>query len=304
MLSRPAVNASRVVLTASTAREWNLPPLNTLFDAGKSVTSDLSKSERETLKAIYRHTRRQGQEGPVDEPREAHTGDLAETLGVSPGTVTAAVKRLAERGLVDHRPYHGVRFSPAGRRAAVSSIRRHRIVERFLADMLGYAWNEADRLATSFEHELPDEVEERLFVALNRPTACPHGFPIPEAEEDDIPAMPPLYDLEAGDRAEIAVPGSTDPAVVSFLDELGVRPGVMVEIREKHPFDGPVVLRVEGNDRTLGERIARQIYVRKISGTGRPVRGRTVGNKKSGRAARPKDGQEQGGDRNMEEQPR
>jgi DtxR family Mn-dependent transcriptional regulator len=145
--------------------------------------------------------------------------------------------------------------------------------------MPGYAWNEADRLATSFEHELPDEVEERLFVALNRPTACPHGFPIPEAEEDDIPAMPPLYDLEAGDLAEIAVPGSTDPAVVSFLDELGVRPGVMVEVREKHPFDGPVVLRVEGNDRTLGERIARQIFVRKL-----PTNG-----KKGGRAAaRPK----------------
>jgi DtxR family Mn-dependent transcriptional regulator len=232
------------------------------------LTSDLSKSERETLKAIYRHSRANSPDTPTDPPREAHTGDLADTLGVSPGTVTATVKRLAERGLVDHRPYHGVTFTPSGRRAAVASIRRHRIVERFLADMLGYAWNEADRLATSFEHELPDEVEERLFVALNRPTACPHGFPIPDAEQDDIPAMPPLYDLEAGDVAEVAVPGSTDPEVVSFLDELGVRPGVLVEIREKHPFDGPVVLRIDGNDRTLGERIARQIYVRKLSGNG------------------------------------
>jgi DtxR family Mn-dependent transcriptional regulator len=232
------------------------------------LASDLSKSERETLKAIYRHSRSHGPDAPADQQREAHTGDLAETLGVSPGTVTATVKRLAERGLVDHKPYHGVTFTPAGRRAAVASIRRHRIVERFLADMLGYAWNEADRLATSFEHELPDEVEERLFIALNRPTACPHGFPIPEAEQDDIPAMPPLYDLEAGDVAEIAVPGSTDPEVVSFLDELGVRPGVLVEVLEKHPFDGPVVLRVDGHDRTLGERIARQIYVRKVSGNG------------------------------------
>jgi DtxR family transcriptional regulator, Mn-dependent transcriptional regulator len=256
------------VLTGSTAAEWNLSPLKTLFNAGKFVTSDLSKSERETLKAIYRHTRPQHPDAATEEPREAHTGDLAETLGVSPGTVTATVKRLAERDLVDHRPYHGVRFTAEGRRAAVASIRRHRIVERFLADMLGYAWNEADRLATSFEHELPDEVEERLFVALNRPKTCPHGFPIPDSEGDHIPAMPPLYDLEAGDVAEIAVPGSTDPAVVSFLDELGVRPGVMVEVREKHPFDGPLVLRVDGKDRTLGERIARQIFVRKVSGNG------------------------------------
>lgn len=219
------------------------------------MIADLSKSEREALKAIYRRTR---------DHAEAHTGDLAETLGVSPGTVTATVKRLADRGLVDHRPYHGVRFTDAGRRAAVSSIRRHRIVERFLSDMLGYAWNEADRLATSFEHDLPDEVEDRIYTALNRPATCPHGFPIPAPEQDEIPAMPPLYDLVAGDVAEIAVPGSTDPEVVTFLDELGVRPGVLVEVREKHPFDGPVVLRVGGEDRTLGERIARQIFVRKI----------------------------------------
>ena len=227
------------------------------------MIDDLSKSERETLKAIYRHTQ--------DQP-DAHTGDLAETLGVTPGTVTAAVKRLADRGLVDHRPYHGVRFTPRGRRLAVSAIRRHRIVERFLADMLGYPWNEADRLAPTFEHDLPDEVTDRLFVALNRPTTCPHGFPIPEPEQDEIPALPPLYELAPGDVAEIAVPGSIDPEVVRFLEGLGVRPGVEIEVREKHPFDGPVVLRVAGEDRTLGERIARQIFVQRIDKPGAGTR--------------------------------
>jgi DtxR family Mn-dependent transcriptional regulator len=228
------------------------------------MTIELSKSEREMLKAIYRSTKGES---------EAHTGDLADSLGVSPGTVTAAVKRLAERSLVDHRPYHGVRFTLDGRKAAIALIRRHRIVERFLADMLGYAWNEADRLATAFEHDLPDEVEDRLFTALNRPPTCPHGFPIPEPEQAELPDMPPLYDLETGDLAEVAVPGSTDPEVVSFLEDLGVRPGVLVEVREKHPFDGPVVIRVEGKDRTLGERVARQIFVRKASppGDGTPV---------------------------------
>ncbi len=220
------------------------------------MINDLTKSEQETLKAIYRHTQ--------DQP-EAHTGVLAETLGVTPGTVTAAVKRLADRGLVDHRPYHGVRFTRPGRRLAVAAIRRHRIVERFLADMLGYPWNEADRLAPTFEHDLPDEVTDRLFVALNRPTTCPHGFPIPEPAQDEIPALPPLYELEAGDVAEVAVPGSTEPDVVRFLDGLGVRPGVEIEVREKHPFDGPIVLRVAGEDRTLGERVARQIFVQPIS---------------------------------------
>ena len=193
----------------------------------------------------------------------AHTGTLAERLGLAPGTVTATVKRLADRGLVDHEPYHGVELTTAGRRLAIAAIRRHRIVERFLADMLGYAWNEADRLATNFEHELPQEVEDRLFVALDRPATCPHGFPIPAKETADIPEMPPLYALEPGDMAVVAVPGSTDPEIVEFLGTLGLRPGVRVEVKEKHPFDGPLVLRVDGKDRTLGATVANQVFVQR-----------------------------------------
>jgi DtxR family Mn-dependent transcriptional regulator len=214
----------------------------------------LSNFDRELLKAIYRLTRKSS---------FAHTGDLAESLAVSPGTVTATIKRLAERRLLEHRPYRGVELTAAGRRQAMAVIRRHRIVERFLADMLGYAWNEADRLAGAFEHELPQEVEERLFVALHRPATCPHGFPIPEPDVVDIPDMPPLYALQPGDVAIVAVPGSTDPDVVEFLETLGLTPGVTVEVREKHPFEGPLVLRVNGHDRTIGERVASQIFVKK-----------------------------------------
>jgi DtxR family Mn-dependent transcriptional regulator len=152
---------------------------------------------------------------------------------------------VAERRLADHTPYKGVELTVVGRRLAVGAIRRHRVVERFLSDMLGYAWNEADRLAPVFEHDLPEEVLERLFVALHRPTTCPHGFPIPEP----------------GDVAVVAVPGSTDQALVDFLETLGLRPGVSVEVREKHPFDGPLVLAVAGCDRTISQRIAQQIFV-------------------------------------------
>src|ERR671915_798268 len=201
--------------------------------------------------------------GPRPPRAAAHTGALAESLGVSPGTATSAVKRLAEAGLLEHIPYRGVELTARGRRMAVAAIRRHRIVERFLADMLGYAWNEADRLAGSFEHELPQEVEDRIYVALNRPTTCPHGFPIPDQDVGDIPEMPPLYALEPGDIAEVAVPGSTDPEIVEFLDTLGLRPGVRVEVKEKHPFDGPLVLQVDGRERTISQKVAIQIYVRK-----------------------------------------
>ncbi|MDP9074622.1 MAG: metal-dependent transcriptional regulator [Actinomycetota bacterium] len=217
----------------------------------------LTKSERETLKAIYRQT-----SGPHG-GSAAHTGDLAEALGVTPGTMTSVVKRLADRGLADYTRYRGVELTTLGRRTAMAVIRRHRIVERFLSDMLGYAWNEADRLAPSFEHELPQEVEDRLFVALHRPSTCPHGFPIPAPEVADLPEMPTLYALLPGDVAVVAMSGSTDPDMIAFLDTLGLRPGVEVEVREKHPFDGPLVVRVDGNDRTLGQRVAQQIFVRK-----------------------------------------
>ena len=180
--------------------------------------------------------------------------------------MTATVKRLADRGLAVHTPYRGVELTETGRRLAMAVVRRHRIVERFLADMLGYSWSEADRLAPTFEHQLPKEVEDRLFVALDRPATCPHGFPIPGREADNLPEMPSLYDLEAGDRAVVALPGSTDPDVAIFLDGLGVRPGVEVEVREKHPFDGPLVVSVDGKDRTIGEKVARQILVRSTPG--------------------------------------
>ena len=211
-----------------------------------------TKSEREALKAIYRLTR---------DGAEASTGALADALGLTAGTVTATLKRLGEQGFVDYRPYRGVALSDVGGRVAIAAIRRHRIVERFLADMLGYAWNEADRFATAFEHDLPEEVLERLFVALHRPQTCPHGFPIPAPEVDAIPATPDLYSLEPGAEALVAVPGRTDPAVIEFLETLGLRPGVHVQVVEKHPFDGPLVLTVDGLERTLGASLARQIFV-------------------------------------------
>ena len=138
---------------------------------------DINPAESETLKSVYRLA---GPEGV------ARSGDLAEALAISPAAVTARLKKLDERGFLEHRPYQGVSLTKAGRLAAVAAIRRHRIVERFLSDMLGYAWDQADRLAVTFEHALPSEVVQRMYSALDRPATCPHGFPIPEAEAEEV----------------------------------------------------------------------------------------------------------------------
>lgn len=213
---------------------------------------ELSALERETLKSVYRLA---GPEGT------ARPGDIGEALSISPGTITARFKKLDERGLVEHRPYQGVSLTKLGRIAAVASIRRHRIVERFLSDMLGYPWDQADSLAVTFEHSLPTEVVQRMYVALDRPVTCPHGFPIPEWEADDLPVLPTLADSSPGEEVEVAMPGDTHPDVVAFLETIGIRPGTVVTVRERHPFDGPVVVTVDGMERVVGHKLAKEIYI-------------------------------------------
>lgn len=213
---------------------------------------ELSSAERETLKSVYRLA---GPEGT------ARAGDIAEALSVSPGTVTARLKKLDERDLLEHRPYQGVSLTKLGRVAAIGAIRRHRIVERFLSDMLGYPWDQADSLAVTFEHSLPGEVVRRIYVALDRPTACPHGFPIPEWDAEELPTLPTLASAQPGEEVEVAMPGDTHPDVIAFLEAMGIRPGTQVTVREHHPFDGPVVVTVEGTERVIGNKLASEIYI-------------------------------------------
>lgn len=224
------------------------------------MDSELTRSQRAALREIWRRT---------PEPGDwARTGDLATALGVSPATATAMVKRMVDQGLVDHAPYKGVALTQAGRTLAAAVVRRHRVVERFLSDMLGYSWAEADRLAPQFEHDLPHEVEDRLFEALGRPASCPHGFPIPGQGSDGLPQMPHLYDLEPGQAAVVALSSSVSEPMVAYLAEMGLVPGAEVEVLEKEPFGGPLVVRVGGVARALGERAGRQVRVRTILGFG------------------------------------
>lgn len=229
------------------------------------MEGELTRPEREALKEIWRRTPGEGD--------WARTGDLVSALGVSPATATAMVKRLTADGLVTHVPYRGVTLSPAGRKLAAAVVRRHRVVERFLSDLLGYSWAEADKLAPSFEHDMPLEVEERLFEALGQPSTCPHGFPIPGVGADGVPQLAQLYDLEPGQRAVVALSSSVSPAMVAFLADMGLVPGAEVEVVDKQPFGGPLVVRVAGAERALGERSGRQVRVRMLAPCSQPLPG-------------------------------
>jgi DtxR family Mn-dependent transcriptional regulator len=216
------------------------------------VLQELSAHERETLSAIMKLS-------TADSP--VRPGQLVKELRVSPATITARLKKLHELGLAEHIPYAGVTLTEPGSKIAVTVVRRHRIVERFLVDVLEYEWAEAQLLARRFEHALPREVVHRIYDHLGRPDACPHGFPIPPLDSESLPQLRSLAELDPGEAAEIAVPANTDPEVVSYLDEIGVRPGVRVRVIEKLPFEGPLKVAINGTERTVGNKLARLLSV-------------------------------------------
>lgn len=193
------------------------------------------------------------------------TSALAESMRVAPSTVTDTLKRLSQKGLINYVPYHGITLTPEGEKVAVKAIRRHRIVERFLTDMLGFEWHEAHEEALSFENDLSDEVEKRLYAALNHPKVCPHGYPIPSKVEDVLVEEVSLYSLEPGERAEIMSVRDDDPELLQFMASLGIKPGVKVKIEAKDPFKGPLRAVVGKQKRTVGWHLANSIFVKRLT---------------------------------------
>jgi DtxR family Mn-dependent transcriptional regulator len=210
----------------------------------------------EYLKHVFRLEQ---EESPVT------TSALAESMKVAPSTVTDMLKRLDQKGLINYVPYHGITLTPAGEQQAVKAIRRHRIVERFLTDMLGFEWHEAHEEALFFESDVSEEVEQRLYSALNRPKVCPHGYPIPTKVADIRVDEVNLYSLEAGEQAEVISVKDDDPELLRFMASLGIKPGVKIRVEAKDPFKGPLQAVVGKQKRTVGWHLANSVFVRKIS---------------------------------------
>ncbi len=205
------------------------------------------------LKAIWTL---QQTEAPVS------TSRIAERLGLTAAAVTAMVKRLAENGLLRHEPYYGVRLTPAGELAGLRIIRRHRVLELFLTEKLGYEWDCVHDEAERLEHAASDELIERLARLLGEPERDPHGAAIPTAEgEVDRAVYPSLADLSAGESVRIVEVRVHEPEQLRYLGSLDLYPGARVEVVESAPFDGPISLTVNGAPRVLSRSLARQLYV-------------------------------------------
>src|SRR3984957_8349772 len=190
-------------------------------------TQELARSSavEDYCKAIYTLESR-GSE-PVS------TNALAERLGITPGSVSAMLKKLDELGLVSHEPYRGVRLTPAGRRVALEVIRHHRLLERFLADALGMPWDRVHAEAEVLEHVLSDELEELIANKLGNPESDPHGDPIPSADlELDERSTRSMESLAPGDAGIFVRVSDSDPEMLRYLAGCGISPGDRFEVRD------------------------------------------------------------------------
>lgn len=169
---------------------------------------------------------------------------LAESMAVSGPTVTATLKRLAERGLIV-RKGTDVELTPEGESLAVDIVRRHRISEIFLVDVLGLDWDVAHEEACRLEHALSPRVLEALEAYLHNPEVCPHGHPVPSSEGVVAKVVgTALPDLPIGEKATVIRVAEDDEQVLSYLGELGLRPGTTVTVESAAPFDGPLTIRI------------------------------------------------------------
>lgn len=193
----------------------------------------------------------------------AGTNEIAAELGVAPASVSGMIRRLAEQGLIAHERYRGVRVTRAGRRAALRTIRRHRVIEAYLTTALHYPWDRVHEEAERLEHAASDELIDRMAAAIGEPTTDPHGAPIPTRDGTlDEPALVALSDVGVGEHVRVQRVGDRDGEQLRYLAELGITPGRRVEVLSRAPFDGPISVRVGRAVRSIGPTLARQIFVR------------------------------------------
>ena len=212
----------------------------------------LSQAVGDYLKAIYKL---QG-DGAVS------TTDIARTLDVSSASVTNMIKRLAQMKLVEYESYKGVRLTEAGEKIALEIIRHHRLLETYLKEMLGYSWAEMHEEAERLEHHISEEFEDKIDALLGHPTHDPHGHPIPTRDlQITRTATTPLTHAEPGRPLVIHHVSDADPALLQYLEEIGLLPQKTVEIVEKAPFKGPLTLRIGEREQIVGHEVASNVFV-------------------------------------------
>jgi len=211
----------------------------------------------EYLEVIYRLQEKDG---------VARTGDIVKSLNVAFGTVTNTVERLEKEGYVSHEPYKGVKLTEKGLKIASQVVRRHRLSERLLTDILHVEWDKVHDAACKLEHGITDEIIKPLEKALKHPKTCPHGNPIPTRSggitEEKTQPLAELNEQEQGTIVKIT---EEDSELLHYLETIGIVPGASVEVVEKAPLDGPITTKVGETNRALSRAVAAIVKVKRTS---------------------------------------
>lgn len=215
--------------------------------------SHFSESFEMYMKAIY-HLER---EGPG-----ATTSALATRLGVATASASGMLKKLVAEGYVNHEVRGDITLTHKGLQEAVRVVRRNRLAERLLTDILGMPWDDVQAEACILEHAISDRVEQRLIAVLGDPQTCPHGHPIPPSDlSDPKPAGEPLAQFET--ESDVILCGVTEalPELLRYLGEINLRPGAHLRIIEKAPLGGPVTIEVGNKPIAISLELARMLLV-------------------------------------------
>ena len=213
----------------------------------------LSDSDQDHLRAIYLA-------GGSD--RRVSMGAVATSAGHSPATVTAAAKRLQAVGLIDYRRYEGVKLTAAGLRIALEVVRHHRLIESYLVEHLGYDWHDVHEEADRLEHVISEKLERHIAARVSDPTTDPHGHSIPNESLDAVAELSePLTAAEPGTRVTVASVSDRDPALLDYVAGIGLVPGREVEVVDRLPFGGPLVVRVGSASHHLGRLVTDSVFV-------------------------------------------
>jgi DtxR family Mn-dependent transcriptional regulator len=216
--------------------------------------SDLSSVAQDYLKVIW--TAAEWNAEPVT------TKALATRLDVSPSTVSLQVRRLTEQGLVTHARYGAIGLTDRGRAEALAMVRRHRLIETFLVERLGYTWDEVHNEAEVLEHAVSDRFVERIDAILGHPVHDPHGDPIPGRDGQlAVPPLVPLADLPAGASGVVGRVSDADPAVLQYLSSVGVTLRTPLTVMRREPAAGVISVAVDGRTTVLGAPAVAAVWV-------------------------------------------
>lgn len=212
-----------------------------------------SAAMREYLAEIYRLQE--------DSPTVSTTS-LADRLNVSAPAVPRMLKRLRNAGYVKHVPYQGFELTELGKEEALKELRRHRILEVFMVNVMGFSWDETHELAEEMSKGINDTIAERMAEMTNQPSRCPHGEPIPDAS-GILPQVSDMciINLGVGHKGEVSRVRTHEPERLQYFASLGLVPGAQFEIVGRAPFNGPMRLRVERDEVVLGVELTKSLWV-------------------------------------------